>query len=390
MRRFPFVVLASFLLVPLGAASQTPESDISEIDCDSACVLPDRAPPECACESIGASSSFSPFDGPEDEARRRGQAVFDGMQRFRRRLAANVDNYTVLEGTSLTPMPSVRYFEEERLGGEPVFREWTPPEILEWRAEQNGEPTPQEMGEAFEEGADEVGGALGQVLGSALGGKIAEGIRGTGEILQRPAPVEEQRADLLKKLWTDRQIRERLEIVGSEVYPWSGCGSYGMERCQPGDKSLAVTIDAVVARADSLMDIDLGPESEGHRLESVTYWSLGEEADVFVPLKMRAVLVHPGGSRLVMEQSLGEYHHLQNSPIPTRTRDRIYRFAPDQAYRIIRYMEIASAVDWPVMFERMFWAIDLLLNQGPPTAEEEAALVHKGMQEALPGMDRND
>lgn len=376
-RRTP-LLCASFVAAVLLSASAVAQESPGVVDCDSACVLPDRAPPECACPAIG--SGFRSFDGSADEARRRGREVFDGMQRFRRRLTDNVDDYAVLERTSLTPMPAVRYFEEERVGGVPVFRELTPPEILERRAEENGEPTPQEMGEAFEEGADEVGGALGRVLGGVLGDKIAEGIRGTGEILQQPAPVEEQRADLLKKLWTDRQIRERLEIVGSEVYPWSGCGAYGMERCRPGDKPLARTIDAVVTRADSLSDIDLGPESEGHRLESVTYWSLGEEADVFVPLKMRAVLVSPGGGRLVMEQSLGEYNHLQNSPIPTRTRDRIYRLAPDQAYRVVRYMEMASAVDWSVVFENIRWAVEVLIDRGILPSEEEAALIREGMR----------
>lgn len=292
---------------------------------------------------------------------------------FERRMA-DVDNYAVVQMTSVAPLPVVLYFEREDVDGRTAFRQLSPSEVADREAEAAGRPT-----------AEQIGGGLGE-LASRLGGlvpaggapspaqpildKLVDGVRGSGEILQNVGPFE-TRQDLADQLWQLDEFRERAELVGREVAPVSYCDD--LNRCGPGNVVRSGDEEVFVLRADGLEDVDLGEGSEGYTLSQVTQWVLvaGHSGD-YVPVRMRAVM-RRGDQEVVVEQTSRQLYRKQNMLEPGFILNRIRGLN-----EAVTGLPEGVARDGAI--EALTFIYQILINNGPPTQEQMAQWIRQATE----------
>jgi hypothetical protein len=126
------------VITVLGTPSSTfGQENEEEIDCASVCrVFPDRAPPKCGCEADITRASADDGDTFEDPVARE---VFERMERNWREQTAHVDDYTIVQTSSIGGPPAVLYYEKEIVEGRPEFRQVSPGELSLREAEASGQ-----------------------------------------------------------------------------------------------------------------------------------------------------------------------------------------------------------------------------------------------------------
>ena len=137
MLRFPLVLL---VLLCFSSAASAQESD-SNPNCDSLCLLPSPPPSDCLCGGVVGGTGSAGINNPDPRAK----AIIDEMRENYLDAVESVDNYTVVQTTSVGGPPIVIYYEKEIVNGFPGFRVVNPGELADQEAQSRGEMTSQDI-----------------------------------------------------------------------------------------------------------------------------------------------------------------------------------------------------------------------------------------------------
>ncbi len=378
MSRILLVPILLLLVAPTVWA-QGGSSQDSTAYCDSLCLVPlperivERNPLfMCDCMVIiGIGGSGGGNDEPMTPAQ-----ILDRMWASYEQRVANVSDYTVVQTTSSVPMPVVLYYEKEVIDGHSTFQLISPAELADREAAANGHPTSEEMGAGIVALADMLGGLVGgggsppgeepppvaptpgsgqEPPGALPLQMIIEGIRDFGEGLQEGRGRFEQQQGLMDDLFWNQDLIDRMRNTGKQEFLSNG-------------EYISCDVLYVDDRDGPVMD--LGPGYEGYSIWYARAWISDEDSGFFEPIAMEVNMKTPSGEHVTLTRTHRDYR--QDGPdgpiVPRRT-----SMTMDGIAGLVQ-----GAVD--NVWTEVQSIHEVLMNGGPPTTEESAALIGDAME----------
>ena len=310
--------------------------------------------------------------------------ILDRMWADFEQRVASVDNYTVVQTTSSAPMPIVLYYEKEVIEGHSTFQLISPAELADREAAANGQPTSEEIGDGVVALADMLGGLVGggsppasaddesrsaadpppaaatpgssqEPPGALLAQMIAEGLRDFGEGLQEGRGRFEEQQGVVDDLFWNQDLAHRAFNAGKQEVLIDG--EY-------------YSCDVLSADHRHLEDFDLGPGYEDYRLGSARLWVSDEDEGFYEPIAMWANIYTPSGENITLYRTHKDFR--QDGPdgpiVPRRT-----KLTMDGIAGLVQ-----GAID--NVWTEVQSIHEVLVNGGPPTAEETTALIADTME----------
>lgn len=278
--------------------------------------------------------------------------ILDRMEAERQRRIADVENYTVVEKSHLTPMPSVQYYERATdADGNPVaaFRLVPPNELANRAAAARGEPTSEQLAEGLLDALGAVAGVAGGVAAEAgveVPAEIQGALFGAGMGLDGIAagPNADPNADALAGLEHLETLKEHATSARAARY-----------HSRPAY--------LIVASGFEDVEVNLGLP-EGVQVQRMVLWVDAEE---LVPLKLEI-------------EAQGETENGQTFPIVIEREDLAYqRVSPSAMYEptCTRGRLVFGGDEQSAVVMRRF----VELNQGPPSQEKQRELLAEAMDD---------
>lgn len=370
MYRFGSLLLSALAALALGSGGLQAQGGA----CDSICFFPEEAPPECECRALfqGGGWGAAPSDPVDPEA----AALIDGMMERWVEAVADVRDYTLVQTSSVTPMPVVLHFEKEIIDGHPMFRMVDNAELANREQVARGEPTSQE-----------IFGAMANLIGGG-GGGAGEGDAAPSPAL--PSGVQEALGGLLGNL--SRGVEETLrelsrvdrmhtrENLANELYGWWEFRNRAKRGLPPGGAPIALSFDPgcewVWAGSDAFEEGDMptsfGPGYEGYEVTFMAQCIV--PSDLPVPLLSVTDIRSPDGQMVRLERRIGDFD------ITTAATGEI-GFVPREEYLT---MDGAAALIGNAMsnlMEVVNEVVEFIANEGAPTQEEMAWLLEQALAE---------
>ncbi len=314
--------------------------------------------------------------------------ILDRMFADNERRVAHVDNYTVVQTTSSVPMPVVFYYEKEIIEGRSTFQLVSPAELANRQAAANGQPTAEQMGQGVAAVAGALGGLLGGGAAESPGGGSEDGEAGQGGT-QSSATGDggagngggsgggllgqfvDRIRDLGEGLREGRGRFEEQQGVADDLF-WNE--DFVARMRNQGERE--VLIDGTFYSCDELLYqrsvdgelavIDLGLGSEEYAVTFARMFVSKDEEGFIEPIAMHLEILHTtSGEYINFERTHKDFRRdTPDGPIvPRRTNLTI-----DGIGGLIQ-----GALD--DVWTELQSISNVLVNNGPPTTEESAALI---------------
>lgn len=248
--RYELLTTAVLMCCLAGPAVSAQQAEPPKVSCVTACgVNPVTAPPECDCALVatGGGGSGAPSAPPPTPQQVFARETVAAIVANYEAAVAGIDNYYVVETTSIAKVPAVHYFEKEVVDGYSEFNLISPIEIK--RREQAANPS-QSLAPGVEVGPAEILKGIDALLGAAAG--AAYGAMGEGPL-----------GSVMNKIYKLRNEAQELEREQSQrptpVLPYKAFERYGdlagyglIRSAQPPDRRFVPLLEVPVVPLGSL------------------------------------------------------------------------------------------------------------------------------------------
>ncbi len=363
-RSLPALVLLFCVPVALGQVAAPGDSTAY---CDSVCSIPalewdssEAAASVCSCGTVGGVGSAS--SGEAITA----QEIIRRVREEHERQIANVSDYTVVMTTSTVPMPVVLYYEKDWIEATDFseahigFRQVSEAELAERESGVEGAEVGKEMAGALGNMLDGLGGVKGATDAASAAAmqaamnKIANKMKAIGADVAQTSQKLKGDQSLADDLFWNEELASILEHTGKVNF-------------HTNSENISCDILSADASDPRLAEFDL----QGYKIRSISVWVADETSTrANETIRIRAAVVRPNSDEpVILRRTFEDFTTVNGMQIPRRT--------TFEMNGISALVQAAVASDSWTEIQRI---LKVLVNTGPPTAEQRAAMMRSAME----------